>query len=391
MSETPLRVLHLIDTLGRGGAEMLLVDVCRHAGEAALDLSVLASGGGPLEADLRSIGASLSIQQRRWPIDPVLLNKITELCREQSIDVIHSHQPVSTLHALAVRRTTRVPVVHSIHGFTEDIKNKLSLRRVLTHADANIVVSESMQKMLLQREWISSIPRCHVVYNGVSTDRLHSQRGLLRAELGLKADDLVIGMVGNFYGVKDQLTICRAMESIVQRIPNVHCVFAGRADNIHLYDACRETVLENGCANRVHFLGGRTDVAAILTDLDLFVFSTLADTFGMALVEAQLSGVACAVSDIEVMQEVTGKGKSAALFRSQDAHNLANVVTDLLSKAEKRHELAARAKKFAEENFSIHAHVRALRAVYETLCPQTRLKDIPLNSRYSTQFTTKVP
>ena len=64
-----MKVMHILDSLNRGGAEMLALDVCRNARAHNLDLTFMVMGGGDLEADFRGSGAVFHRLQRRLPVD----------------------------------------------------------------------------------------------------------------------------------------------------------------------------------------------------------------------------------------------------------------------------------------------------------------------------------
>ncbi len=375
-----LRVLHCIDTLDRGGAETLLLDLSRHAYEHGIELHLMASGGGVLEEEFRACAIHFIRYDRRHAFDLGLARAIKQYVDDNDIQVVHGHQVLSTLHALYALRETSVPVVHSIHGFTEDLKNKVAFRAAVRRTHANIMVSRSMHSMLLEREWISDLPHAHVVYNGIDIRRVIDEAESdtdLREELNIASNDTVIGMVGNFYSVKDQLRICKAMALLAPTHPELHCVFAGRFDDKRLVQECHEVVQRHGLEKRVHFLGARTDIPRVLRTMDVFVFSTVKDTFGLALVEAMLCGVPCMASDIDVMREISRDGEIAELFECGNAADLAYKLEQLLLNPKKRHTLSEKAERAAREQYSIESHIYSLRSVYEELIREASFKELP--------------
>ncbi len=361
-----IRVLHCIDTLHRGGAETLLLDLCRHAYEHRIELHLIASGGGVLQPEFEDCAIHFVRRDRRHAFDLSLAQFIRDYCAEHEIQVVHGHQVLSTMHALYALRGSTTPVVHSIHGFTEDIKNKVAFRAVVQRTDANILVSQSMINMVLDREWIRDLPQAHVVYNGIDPKRLDADTAVsgIRAELGLGPHETLIGMVGNFYSVKDQLRICKAMALLSASHPELHCAFVGRVDDERPYKACLDVVQANNLRDRVHFLGARTDIGNILRELDCFVFSTVKDTFGLALVEAMMVGTPCMASDIDVMQEISCQGELAELFQCANSADLAQKLEAFLMDPRKRKQMSQRAKDYALKNYSIGAHIHSLRELY---------------------------
>ncbi len=74
-----MNVLHLLDSLNRGGAETLVLDICRNADSGGLNLTFAASGGGELEAEFENSGVEYFRLQRRLPIDPNLIRQLRKI------------------------------------------------------------------------------------------------------------------------------------------------------------------------------------------------------------------------------------------------------------------------------------------------------------------------
>ncbi|HZH31323.1 MAG TPA: glycosyltransferase [Pyrinomonadaceae bacterium] len=377
-----MRVLHLLDSLNRGGAETLALDVCRNARAAGLELTFAATGGGELEDDFRRSGAHFIRLSRRAPLDPKLVGQLRRLIEERAVEVVHCHQAVEALHAYLATRGrgrvagNRVKRVLSFHLCTADAKNRLALKFLAPRMDWNVAVSRELLACLGAEGGFETARNFQVVYNGVDAARVQQEatagaRQLLRLELKLAEGDLLLGMVGNFYADarKDQLTVCRALPAVFQRAPNAHFAFAGGcvgADATRIYQECVDYCREQGIAARVHFLGQRRDVADILRALDIFVFSSRRDSFGVAVVEAMLAGVPAVVSDIGALLEVTRGGEFASVFRTGDADDLARRLSELVEDGARRERLADAARVWASREFGIETHLANLLKLYKS-------------------------
>lgn len=363
-----MNVLHCIDTLSRGGSELLLLENCRNSLRQGIMPFVCASGGGELELSFRKEGIPVFRFDRTSMLDTSLIGFLRSIILEYQIDIVHGHQLVSTLHALKAtegKKNSAIPVVHTIHGITTDIKNRLLFPYVIKRTNANILVSNALESMLIDNEYVRSIPNRYVVYNGVDESRFKATSSSLRSELGISEYDIVIGMTGNFFATKDQLTICRAVKELHDSDTKVHCLFAGNPSDILLFDDCREYIRRNGLSNYVHFLGKRQDIPEFLNTLDVFVFSTLADSFGLSLVEAMMAGVPCVANDIPSMVEISHKGKIARLFKTKSAIDCALNIKQVLQSDYTS--ITNQAKTTANKWFSISAHVSSMKSVYQQL------------------------
>ncbi|MGI9067503.1 MAG: glycosyltransferase family 4 protein [Pyrinomonadaceae bacterium] len=367
-----MRVMHILDSLNRGGAEMLALDLCRNARSNNLDLTFVATGGGDLEADFRNSGVIFQRLQRRLPVDLRLAGRIGRIIKEREIDVVHTHQAVEALHAYLATRGGRVKRVMTFHLCTSDAKNKVALNLLAPRMDANVAVSRELLKCLEHEAGFNTGDRFHVVHNGVDHRRLEPTGANLRAELGLNDGALVLGMIGNFYpdGRKDQVTICRALPRVFAEVPAAHFLFIGGSFPAasQLLQECVALCRELGISERVHFLGKRSDIPDLLSSLDVYVQSSVNESLGIAVIEAMLTGLPVVVSDIGALLEVTGEGEYAVTFRTGDAAELADKLIELCHDEHRRGELAGMGKAWATSHFSIEAHIASLITLYNQIC-----------------------
>jgi len=367
-----MKVLHFLDTVGRGGAEMHVLDICRNAREFGIDLTFITSLGGALEDDFRASGADFIKLGRKLPLDPFLVRSLRSIIKERGIQVVHGYQPVENLHLyLAALGMPDVKQVMSFQGFIPDTKNLLAARFLVSRIDENIVVSEGLREWLKESLNLDIAGRSKLVYNSVDGKRLRPGRNRFRRELAIAEDIPLLGMVGNFYRDprKDHLTVCRSLPAVFVGIDNAHCVFAGRVERgaEAKFEACLAFCEREGISDRVHFLGARADVPEILEALDVFVFSSRHEGLPIAVVEAMLSQVPLVISEIGPLLEMTDGGRYAEVFKTGDATDLSEKVLKLLRDPDLRHSLAADACRFAQLNFSIGSHLTRLKALYDDL------------------------
>jgi L-malate glycosyltransferase len=370
-SRQAMRVLHILDSLNRGGAEMMMLDVCRNAPANGLDLTFLATGGGDLEEEFQRSGVDFVRLQRRYPVDFGLIARLRRIVLERNISIIHSHQAVEALHAyFATRGIGRARRVLTLHGWIPTTKNRVASKFVIPRMNANLTVSRDLLDWLGREEKIETSKNFQVLYNGVDAGRLCHASGDVRAELGLDERHILLGMVSNFYlNVKDQLTVCKALPRLFSEAPPVHFIFAGgRSESApQLYDDCVAFCREHGIADRVHFLGKRSDVQGVLKALDVFVFSSLQEGSPIAVIEAMMRGLPTVLSDIKPLLEVAGDGAYALPFRTRDPEDLARRLIELVQDSARRAELGARAKEWATAKFSIETHIANLLELYRAL------------------------
>ena len=366
-----MKVLHFLDSTNRGGAETIALDVCRNAKDQGIDLTFVTAQGGTMEDDFRHSGVDFVRLQRRLPIDLLLVRNLRRIIKEKGIQIVQGYQAVEALHLYFATLGLRVKKVLSFQGGTlYDRKNRNALNFLIPRMNANIVVSRGLKKWHEQVDKFDT-KNFTVIYNGADEKRLQPTGKSLKKELGSDENYRLIGMIGNFYREprKDQLTICQSLPKVFTEIENAHCVFAGRIEEgaEEKFADCVRFCKENGIADRVHFLGARTDVPDILSALEVFVFSSFHEGLPVAVAEAMLAKVPIIVSNIEPLLEASGDGKYAEVFEVQDADALSQEILNLLKNDSARRQLAERAYQFAADNFSIESHFRQLKRLYEKI------------------------
>jgi glycosyltransferase involved in cell wall biosynthesis len=367
-----VKALHLLDTLERGGAETIALDVCRNAARFDIELTFVATRPGPLEEDFRTSGADFIRLHRRLPIDPQVILKLRKIIKDKQIQVVHGYQPVEGLHLYLATLGLPVRRVLSFQGgMRGSWKNTQAARFLISRMDANIAVSRGILNHHKEIDGFDTSRNFHIIFNGADPARIRPSGHSLKKELGLDESARLIGMVGNFYvdPRKDQQTVCRALPHVFAEAGDVHCIFAGAPEPGAEYklQQCIDLCRAEGIETRVHFLGARSDIPDVLAALDIFVFSSLHEGLPLAVTEAMLAGVPLVVSDIEPLMEVSDNGNVAEVFPVGNAEVLAEKILKLLGNDRLREGMRKSAFEFAQDNFSIDAHMKALKKLYERL------------------------
>lgn len=365
-----MKVLHILDSLKRGGAETLELDICRNARANNLDLTLALTGAGELSDDFRNSGVDFVELKRSFPIDLNVIVRLRRIIKSRNIQIVHANQAVEGIHGYFAALATNAKLVMSFHGFVPDKKNRQILKFLIPRTAKNIAVSCELLNWLASAGFDIS-QNFTVLYNGVDERRLQPANENLRRDLKIPNDAFLIGMIGNFYVQprKDQLTLCRALPEFLKKFPNAHCLFVGGFENgaeakfAEAVKFCKQ----NNILDKTHFLGVRRDVPDILAALDVFVLSTLHEGLPIAVIEAMLARVPCVLSDIAPNLEISKKGEFAEIFQTQNFNDLNEKLSSLAENKKLRSDLSLNAYKYAKKEFSIETHIAHLKLLYQSL------------------------
>lgn len=366
-----MKVAYLLGSLNRGGTETLLLDICQNLKKTDFDATGIYRKGGVLEKDFLQSGIPFSILTPGKNILKYLWN-LRKMILKNQVEVIHAQQPLDALYARIACMGMKVKLVLTFHGF--DYSSDTAFNRfIIPRTDKNIFVSHYQQDYYI-RKYNLKPEKQTVVYNGINFSKFENFYNQninhnLRKELNIKDSTLLMGMVGNFNEVRDQMTVCRFLKLLNEHAVDFHFVFVGKRveTTAQRYDDCVEFCQKNNLNERVTFAGVRSDVPAILFELDAFIYSTEHDTFGIAVVEAIASGTPVFVNDWEVMNEITEDGKLAIIYKTKDENDLLQKFMLFL---QQRDEYVTKAKESAEvvrEKYSIQKHIENLKSVYSSL------------------------
>ena len=154
--------------------------------------------------------------------------------------------------------------------------------------------------------------------------------GSVREELGLAASDHVMTMVGTFKRQKGHDVLINALGPVVAEHPELHVLLVGEGE---LEPAVRDAVAAAGLTSRVHFLGSRRDVEALLAASDSFVLPSLWEGLPVALVEAMAAGIPVIATEVSGTSQVMIDGTTGWLVPPGDASALTRAIRELLARS----------------------------------------------------------
>lgn len=367
-----MKIAILFGSLNRGGAETLLLDVFETVTNNTLPIIGIYRKSGILESRFIATGNEMVKLPMKKNIFSYLLSLRKQLL-QHNVTVAHAQQPIDALLAKIATLGTSIKVVLTLHGydFTATRMQSFILKVILPHTNKNIYVSQHQLDYYQKKYNLTSQKQC-LVYNGILFDKLkiksaeNINNNTLRMELGITQDVLLLGSVGNFTTVRDQLTLCKAALELDKLHVDFRLVFAGKAPegNTARYDECVAYCIENKLTNKVLFLGSREDIPSLLVSLDAFVYATDHDTFGIAVVEAIASAVPCFVNDWEVMTEITENGKYATIYPTKDALTLSNLLANFSANKVHLQNQSLELARNVRERYSIDNHINNLKSIY---------------------------
>jgi glycosyltransferase involved in cell wall biosynthesis len=327
-----MRILHVIDSLGIGGAETLVLALCSAWRSQGVDVEVYALRGGSLEADARAAGIPVHVEGCGSVYSPLHVLRLVRFMRTRHFDVIHVHlYPAQLWVCLASRLAGwKTPMVTTEHSSRNRRRSALfrPLDRWMYRQFAGIAAISLSTLASLNSHLGYKLRTGAVIPNGIDETRF--QRSAAHSGNGALPTLLIIG---SLTPVKDQATAIRAMTNIKEG----RLVIAGDGP---LRSALEALARRLAVHERVRFLGVRRDIAQLIATSDIYVQTSRWEGFCLAVVEAMCGGLPCVVSRVPGLEEVVGH--AGVYYEPGDADQLASAIRSLLQQPESRKVLAAR-------------------------------------------------
>jgi glycosyltransferase involved in cell wall biosynthesis len=320
-----MRVLHLLTTLDRGGAEAQVAALCRAlAARGRVEPSVAyLKGNGELAADLLASGIPVAEAGRNpW--------RLAALIRERRPEVLHTHLFQADLLGAALARRSGVPaLVSTKHNedlyLREPLWNRLG-RAAAGRAGRVVAISGAVEGFVRETLGLAD-GRVRVIRYGLDPARLPRGDGAaFRAAMGVAADAPLAVAVARLSRQKGLDLLVEAAKSLRSSDPAARVVLVGRGEEER---ALRDLVRARGLGGTVLFAGFLADPGPAFAAADVVVLPSRWEGFGLAALEAMAAGRPVVAAAVGGLPEVLGD--TGTLVPPGDAKALAEALRQALS------------------------------------------------------------
>lgn len=252
--------------------------------------------------------------------NPLTIGRVARTLRRHNADVVLVLKDKDMTWTVPAAALVGVPGVVR-RADDRPIKNRpdgaLLWGRLTAHHVANSCATR--RTMLQSAPWLDA-RKVSVIYNGIDPETF--QRAV-PADLGLPQGALAVGFVGRIETRKGIFELAEAWPHTAAALPDAHLLVVGRGPE---EAAAKERL---AAAPRVHWLGYRPDVPALMKALDLLVVPSHWEGFGFVVAEGMAAGVAIAASRASNLPELFRDGVEGRFFAVRDAADLQRVVREM--------------------------------------------------------------
>lgn len=376
-----MKILHLINTLSAGGAELHLLTLCRHLKQQGLEpvvacLREQVGGSRSLRDDFEDEGIRVIRLETDGRFDLRSISRLAGLVAKERPNILHTHLPRADI-AGACRRLLHpsVPWICSVHDIHD---NSWSGRWTLPifnfiwrRADRVIAISHAVKDWLVKDRAVPA-EKVSVIHYGIEAERFSQSRSDLAQEWVLE-DKLVIGAIGRLEPRKGHDCLLYAIAELKKIVPGVSLLIAGH-DPWGYGKELQSLIEQLDLSREVRLVGFQSDIAAFLGAIDIFAFATQSEGFGQVVIEAMAAGKPVVASKIAPLTEIIREGETGVLVSRDDPRAFADAIAWLFTHPDQAREMGKRGQARVYNHFSAGKMAAKTLLLYDDVLRERILK-----------------
>jgi lipopolysaccharide/colanic/teichoic acid biosynthesis glycosyltransferase len=278
-------------------------------------------------------------------------------------------------------RAARVPhVVHTIHGLLFHVgtprwkQAAFWMPEKLSLTMAHVVFSQSREDVATAvRLRLCREDKIHWIGNGISTAAFApdaAAREAMRARLGYRPGQVVVGFVGRLVHEKGIRELLAAAESLGAACPDVQFLLVGPREPERADCLSDEAMRRTQTSGRVKFAGLQDDMPPWYAAMDMLALPSYREGVPRCCLEAAATGIPIIATDIRGCREVVRHGITGLLVAPRDTAQLAAAIQDLATNPSRRRDMGLAAHALAQSEFDNRAVLARLTSCYGDLAPR---------------------
>jgi glycosyltransferase involved in cell wall biosynthesis len=369
-----LRVLLLTDAEVFAGTERHIFDLANGLQDEGVEAWIASPSPSILLDRSKAAGLKHIVVQKRGLIDRAAIATLSALLRRREIDIVHAHNGRTMLSAAIAVVTARKGCAIATQHFIEPdhaartgpkaTMYRAAHRWVSSRLSCYVAISAAVRDAMLARR--EAPPhRIHIVHNGmppIDAGRLSAPEDVRRM-LNVPMDHKLIVCAARLEHEKDTGTLISAMAEITNQQSNITCLIAGAGS---LYAQLTEDIKLRSLDSSVRLLGFRDDVLSLIGACDLFVLPSLAEPFGLVLLEAMALSKPVIATNAGGPREIVADGSTGLLVPPGDPLAMAHAIRSLMIDRSRMETMGKLGNERFQESFTVRQMAQGMHAVYNS-------------------------
>lgn len=310
------RLLCLISTMNTGGAETFLMKIYRKLDRTKyqMDFCVNILEKGFYDDEIRTLGGKIFYVPPKTKDYKGFRSGLKNLIIKEKYEYVFriASNAISFMDLkIAKKAGAKVCSLRSSNssdgnGLKSWLAHKIGFVLYNRYLDLKIAPSDLAAKYTFGEKAVRN-GEVSILHNGVDVNVFRfdkTARTEIRAEFGLRNEQLLVGHIGRFMTQKNHAFLLEIFKQIAQKSENAVLMLVGKGE---LESEIKEKIQTLGLEDKVIFTGIRSDVPKLLSAMDVFVFPSFYEGMPNTVIEAQATGLPCVIADtITKEADITG-------------------------------------------------------------------------------------
>jgi glycosyltransferase involved in cell wall biosynthesis len=227
--------------------------------------------------------------------------KLNRILKQEKVDVLHIHMVLLKYVNQISNKIKNIRLLYTCHNLPDQYfsgrnkKEAKAARHLIKENGLRLIALHDEMKTKLNDMF--DVDNTVVIRNGIDFKRFQNvkdSKEKIRKSLGVPKDAYVIGNVGRFHRQKNHEFLVEIFSELVKRKDNAFLLLVGAGE---LKENIEKKLYDYGLDGKYLILSHRSDIPEIMKAMDVFVFPSLYEGLPVALIEAQVSGLKCVVSN----------------------------------------------------------------------------------------------
>jgi glycosyltransferase involved in cell wall biosynthesis len=365
-----MKILYSCLSKSWGGMEMFTLTAVKQLLKNNQHVELLCLNESRIHIEANNMGLMIHPVDASGYFHPLTTLKISALIRRNKYDIIHTQASKDLWLLVPALRTIRkkIPLILTKQVGSMIKKNDILHKTIYNRLTYALAISRVIEKNLLETTPLKK-EKILLLHNGIDITRFDPEKGKrykIRDEFGIKENELLIGMLARFSPGKGHEEFLYAAKELSKNYADLKFIIVGEASRGEdkYANSIKKLAIQYELRNLI-FSGFRSDTQDVLSAMDIFVFPSHSEAFGIALAEAMAMGVPSVCSDSDGILDIAVNGETSWLFRNKDAGDLVLKIEKLITSPETREKFSSNSRKRAVEEFNLELLTKAVIDIYK--------------------------
>ncbi|HED06152.1 MAG TPA: glycosyltransferase family 1 protein [Ignavibacteria bacterium] len=366
-----MKILYSCLSKSWGGMEMFTLTAVKQLHERNINVELLCIAESRIHMEANNIGVIIHPLKSSGYLNPFSVLKLALIIQKRKFDLIHTHASKDLwmlVPALKIIKNS-IPLILTKHVGSYIVKKDKLHKWLYNRVTFALAISNVIKKNL--------IATCHLpedkillLHDGVDIGKFNPSkinRETVRKEFSITGKELLIGMLARFSPGKGHEEFLSTAKSLNKLYDNLKFMIVGEASRGESkYAESIKSIASEYGLNNIIFTGFRSDIPEVLAAMDIFVFPSHAEAFGIALVEAMAMGKPSVCAKADGVLDIALEDITSYFFKKQNVADLTHKLKLLIESSLQREKFGNAAGRRAAQFFDINVLTGKVIEIYET-------------------------